>query len=82
MQKKNSLAAALRNDADARKASMAAGSATPAAGTRKQIGIRLDPEVIRQLKQLALDEGTSLQDLICEGINGVFQARGLPPIAS
>lgn len=43
--------------------------------------LRLDIEVAQRLKVLAAEENTSVTALIGEGINHVFQIRGLPPIA-
>jgi hypothetical protein len=37
---------------------------------------------VKQLKQIALEEGTTVQALVAEGINDVFRRRGKPPIAS
>ena len=48
---------------------------------RRQLSIRLDREVIQQLKLIAVQEDKTLQDLVCEGLNAVFQGRGQPPIA-
>lgn len=56
-------------------------STPKAGGPRRQLSVRLEPEVIHQLKLLAVQEGTTLQGLVCEGLNGVFQGRGQPPIA-
>lgn len=43
--------------------------------------LRLTPEAWRQLKVLAADERKSSHELIVEGLNWLFQKRGLPPIA-
>lgn len=40
-----------------------------------------DRAVSKQLRQLALDEDASLQDLLREAINDLFVKRGKPPIA-
>ena len=45
------------------------------------IGGQFDDEVSIQLKILAAKEKRSVLDLLCEGINMVFEQRGLPPIA-
>lgn len=45
------------------------------------IGGQFDDEVSIQLKILAAREKRSVLDLLCEGINLVFEQRGLPPIA-
>lgn len=50
-------------------------------GERRQLSIRLEPEVITQLKILAVQEDTTLQDLVCEGLNQVFKSRGKPALA-
>ena len=78
MAKKSTLSAALHsyNEKSAKPK-----AAPEAGGDRRQLSVRLEPEVIHQLKLLALQEGTTLQGLVCEGLNGVFQARGEAPIA-
>lgn len=45
------------------------------------IGGQFDDAVSIQLKILAAQEKRSVLDLLCEGINLVFEQRGLPPIA-
>ena len=50
------------------------------AGTRMIAG-HFSAEVSRRLAQIALDEDTSIQALVGEGLNAVFKARGLPPAA-
>jgi hypothetical protein len=40
-----------------------------------------DPAVSRHLRQLALDENSSVQALLAEAINGLFEKRGKAPIA-
>ena len=47
----------------------------------KHIGGYFAPEVSRQLRQLALDEGSSVQRLLGEALDMVFESRGLPMIA-
>ena len=50
-------------------------------GKTIHIGGQFDDEVSVQLKILAAQERRSVLDLLSEGINLVFEARGLPPIA-
>jgi hypothetical protein len=40
-----------------------------------------DPEVKQQLKRIALDKDTTIQQLLCEALNGIFIKYGKPPIA-
>jgi hypothetical protein len=40
-----------------------------------------DPAVRHQLKQIALDNDTTIQQLLCEALNDLFQKYGKPPIA-
>ena len=56
---------------------------SPAArgGRGKHVGGYFSPEVSRQLRQLALDEGSSVQGLLGEALDMVFESRGLPTIA-
>jgi hypothetical protein len=55
--------------------------ATPSQRPKSRQGKRiasvyLDPEALRQLQKIAFDEETSLQALLSEGVNAVFEARG------
>ena len=56
----------------------------PKASTRegkRVVTAYLDPEAFRQLKRIAADEDAQQQDLLIEGINAVFEKRGLSRIA-
>jgi hypothetical protein len=56
----------------------------PVAKTRegKRVAtVYLDKEALRQLQRIALDEETTLQALLVEGINAIFAVRGLSRIA-
>ena len=46
---------------------------------RVQIPVRLTPAQVRALKQLALDDGISIQDLLVDAIRQQFTRRGLTP---
>jgi hypothetical protein len=48
---------------------------------RKVLNFRLEPDVIYQLKLLALQERKPVQALLCEGVNEVFAKRNMPQIA-
>jgi hypothetical protein len=48
---------------------------------RKQIAGWFAPEVSRQLRQIALDEDSSVQRLLTDALNDVFAKRGKPRIA-
>ena len=39
------------------------------------------PEVRRQLRRLAVDTDTTMQELLAEALNDLFAKRGLPEIA-
>ena len=52
------------------------------AGKLIHIGGQFEKEVSVQLKILAARESRPVIALLCEGINLVFEARGLPPIAA
>jgi hypothetical protein len=56
-------------------------TAARAVDDRKGQTLRLRPDAWKQLKVLAMDEGKTSHDLALEGINLVFEKRGLPPIA-
>ena len=53
----------------------------PSRRGKKAIGGFFDPAVSRQLKQLGIDHDKSVQDLLAEALNGLFQKWGKPPIA-
>lgn len=48
---------------------------------KKIIAGHFDPAVIRQLKQLALDQEASVQQLLGEALNDLFVKHNLKPIA-
>lgn len=43
--------------------------------------VYLEPEALRQLKRAAFDEDKTVQELLVEGVNAVFEKRGLSRIA-
>jgi hypothetical protein len=47
----------------------------------KHIGGYFDPVVSKQLKTIALEEDSSVQALIAEALDMLFQSRGKPMIA-
>lgn len=56
----------------------------PVAKTRegKRVAtVYLEPEALRQLKRISFDEERTVQDLLTEGVNAVFEKRGLSRIA-
>lgn len=48
----------------------------PSRRGRKALTVYLDPDAVRQLKYLALDEDTTTQALVSEALNALFQERG------
>jgi hypothetical protein len=48
----------------------------------KHIGGYFTPEVSKQLRSLAVTEDTTVQDLLAEALNMLFQSRRLPTIAA
>jgi hypothetical protein len=48
---------------------------------KKMISAHFDPAVARQLKQLALDRETTLQNLMAEALNDLFAKHGRQRIA-
>jgi hypothetical protein len=48
----------------------------------KHIGAYFDPVVSRQLRGIALEEDSTVQDLMGEALDMLFQSRGKAPIAS
>ena len=53
----------------------------PSRRDTKLVQAHVPAEVSRQLKQLALDEDKTLQQLIVEALNDLFRSRGIPPVA-
>lgn len=53
----------------------------PSRDGTKAITAHADPAVSKQLRQLALDEDTSAQDLVFEALNMLFEKYELPQIA-
>jgi hypothetical protein len=53
----------------------------PNGGDKKLVNFRLDPEVLRQLKMLAVEKGKPMQALLCDGLNKIFIENNRPPIA-
>ena len=56
--------------------------ARPSRRTTKHIGGYFDPAVSRQLREIALSEDSSVQALLGEAIDMLFQSRRKPTIAS
>lgn len=56
----------------------------PVAKTRegkRVVTTYVSPEALKQLKGIAIDEEKTVQELLTEGVNAVFAARGLSRIA-
>ena len=53
----------------------------PSRRGKKAIAGHFDPAVSRQLHQLALDRDTTVQALLSEALNGLFEKYGRPPVA-
>ncbi|MBE7197740.1 MAG: hypothetical protein INR70_08060 [Parafilimonas terrae] len=77
-------AAAVPAPAEPKAAEPTARAAYPKATTRagkRVVTAYVSPEAFRQLKRIAADEDAQVQDLLTEGLNAVFAARGLSRIA-
>jgi Antitoxin-like ribbon-helix-helix len=48
----------------------------------KHIGGYFTPQVSKQLRSLAVAEDSTVQDLLAEALNMLFQSRGMPMIAA
>ncbi len=70
----------VRSD-DVDKAVKKSKSARPSRAGTKAISGHFDPAVSRQLKQIALNEDSSVQELLGEALNLLFESRGVPQIA-
>ena len=53
----------------------------PSRQGKKMISGHFDKDVHRQLKMLALERDTSIQDLLGEALNALFERNNKPPIA-
>lgn len=49
--------------------------------TTVPLTIHVDPEIRRQVKRIAVDEDTTVHQLVCEGLNMMFARAGRPEIA-
>jgi hypothetical protein len=69
----------------AKKTGVVAAPATdPATGPKKDervpMTVRLEKAQWRRIKELALDEGTSVQDLAVRGLSRLLEEKGLDPL--
>ncbi|WP_417729496.1 ribbon-helix-helix domain-containing protein [Roseovarius sp.] len=87
----NKFAAALKKPAsqaepapapEASEPAQASKHARPSRKSTKHIGGYFDPMVSRQLREIALAEDSSVQALLGEAIDMLFQSRRKPTIAS
>lgn len=53
----------------------------PSRQGKKTIAGHFDPAVSRQLRALGLEQDRTVQDLLSEALNGLFEKHGKPPIA-
>jgi len=53
----------------------------PSRQGKKMISGHFDKDVHRQLKMLALEKDTSIQNLLSEALNALFERNNKPPIA-
>jgi len=53
----------------------------PSRQGKKALGAFVSPETSKQLKQIALDENTTVQYLVVEALNELFIKYGKRPIA-
>ena len=75
---KNKFANALKKDVPVAPAAL---RETPSRRGAKHIGGYFDPEVSRQLRQIAVNEDTSIQNLLAESLDMLFHSRKMPTIA-
>ena len=89
---KKSLAKSLQQAADSKavmgdNSTLEAGTGTdkgyvsPSRRGKKAVSGHFDPAVQKQLNQMALDEESSVQELLREALNDLFAKRGKPTIA-
>ena len=53
----------------------------PSRQGKKMISGHFEKDVHRQLKMLALEKETSIQDLLSQALNALFERNNMPPIA-
>ena len=53
----------------------------PSRQGKKMISGHFDKDVHRQLKVLALEKDTSIQNLLSQALNALFERNNMPPIA-
>ncbi len=53
----------------------------PSRAGKKVVAGHFDPAVIRQLKMLAIDHDSSIQALLAEALNDLFEKHSMKPIA-
>jgi hypothetical protein len=53
----------------------------PSRRGKKAITVHFDPAACKQLKQLSMDEETTVQALMAEALNDLFEKYGKNPIA-
>lgn len=53
----------------------------PSRQGKKTIAGHFDPAVSRQLRAIGLENDRTVQDLLSEALNGLFEKHGKPPIA-
>ncbi|MEL7167746.1 MAG: ribbon-helix-helix domain-containing protein [Bacteroidota bacterium] len=53
----------------------------PSRASTKHVGGYFDPAVSRQLRQIGLEEDATVQDLVAEALDLLFQSRQQPMIA-
>ena len=56
-------------------------TAPPSRQGKKMISGHFNKDVHRQLKMLALEKDTSIQSLLSEALNALFERNNKPPIA-
>ena len=56
-------------------------ASSPITGRGKHVGGYFDPAVARQIKSLAVEEDTTVQELVAEALDMLFQSRNKPTIA-
>lgn len=62
-------------------ASAATTYVAPSRRGKRQMQTHVEAEMLQQLKQLALDHGTTQSALVVEALNDLFAKYGKPPVA-
>ena len=77
----SAVTAAVQEAGRSREAKPASSSGSRRRDSTVPLTVHVGPDVRTQVKVLAAERGTTVQALVCEGLNTVFAKHGRPEIA-